>query len=169
MMRRRYTAERYRDRILTLQSAIPELAVGIDVIVGFPGETQEHFEETMAFLQRLPWTYLHVFSYSERPNTPAAGYADAVPMALRKARTARLRALSDERRTAHALAHRGQIRTVVTESYDAERKRWLGWTDNYIRVAVDLPFMVGRTAVRVRLDELRDDVVEGTCIAPYQP
>lgn len=169
MMRRRYTAERYRDRIERLQAAIPGLAVGIDVIVGFPGETQEHFEETMAFLQALPWTYLHVFTYSERPNTPATGYAGTVPMPVRKARTARLRALSDERRLAHAAMHLGQCRTVVTESFDVEQQRWLGWTENYVRVAVDLPFRAGRTAVVARLDTLaHDGVVLGTCIAPSQ-
>lgn len=163
-MRRRYTSERYRDRIMLLHDRIRGLAVGIDVIVGFPGETEELFEETLAFLQDLPWTYLHVFTYSERPDTPAATYDGAVPMNVRRARTARLRALSDQRRREHALRHLGETRAVVTESYDVEQQRWLGWTDNYIRVAVDLPFTTGRTMVHVRLDTIQDDVVNGSVV-----
>ena len=163
-MRRRYTSERYRDRIMLLHDRIRGLAVGIDVIVGFPGETEELFEETLAFLQDLPWTYLHVFTYSERPDTPAATYDGAVPMNVRRARTARLRALSDQRRREHALRHLGETRAVVTESYDVEQQRWLGWTDNYIRVAVDLPFTTGRTMVHVRLDTMQGDVVNGSVV-----
>lgn len=158
-MRRRYTSERYRDRIMLLHDRIPGLAVGIDVIVGFPGETDELFEQTYAFLEELPWSYLHVFTYSERPDTPAASYEDSVPMNVRRARTARLRALSEQRRREHAQRHLGQIRTVVTETYDVERRRWLGWTDNYIRVAVDMPYTTGRTSLTVRLDRTQDDVV----------
>ncbi|MBU3741733.1 MAG: tRNA (N(6)-L-threonylcarbamoyladenosine(37)-C(2))-methylthiotransferase MtaB [Candidatus Kapabacteria bacterium] len=169
-MRRRYTTERYRDRIMRLHDRVPGLAIGIDVIVGFPGETQDHFEETVSFLASLPWTYLHVFTYSERPNTPAATYPDAVPMSVRRARTARLRAMSDERRLAHARRSAGDVREVVTESYDADRQRWIGWTDNYVRVAVDLPFATGRSAVRVRLGDVIDDttvgMVDGFVIAP---
>lgn len=161
-MRRRYTAERYRDVMQRLHATIPGLAVGIDVITGFPGETQAEFEETFSFLEGLSFTYLHVFTYSERPSTPAALFGDVVPMNVRRARTARLRALSDARRTAFYAQDIGSVRTVVTESYDVERKRWIGWTENYIRVAVDLPYGVGRCAVRVRLDHLVGDVVLAT-------
>lgn len=165
-MRRRYTSDRYRDRIMLLHDRIPGLAVGIDVIVGFPGETEELFEETLAFLQGLPWTYLHVFTYSERPDTPAATYDGTVPMNVRRARTARLRALSDQRRREHALRHLGETRAVVTEFYDTEHQRWLGWTDNYIRVAVDLPFTTGRAMVHVILESMQDDVVIGSVVQP---
>jgi threonylcarbamoyladenosine tRNA methylthiotransferase MtaB len=168
-MRRRYTSERYRDRLMLLHERIPGLAVGIDVIVGFPGETEELFEETYAFLQDLPWTYLHVFTYSERPDTPAATYDATVPMHVRRARTARLRALSDERRREHALRHLGDTRAVVTESYDVDQQRWLGWTDNYIRVAVDLPFTTGRAMVHVILESMQDDVVIGSVVQPIPP
>lgn len=165
-MRRRYTPDRYAGVLREASARIDGLAVGIDVIVGFPGETQAVFEETMDFLRELPWTYLHVFTYSERPNTPAATYAERVPMDVRRARTARLRALSAERRDAHHHAAVGQHHDVVTETFDVERSRWIGWTDNYVRVAVDLPFSAGRTRVRVVLTQVDADVVLGRPIAP---
>ena len=93
-MHRRYRPRHYADRILKARSLMPDCAVGADVMTGFPGETEVEFEESRAFIESLPFTYLHVFTYSERPGTPAAESAAQVPMEVRKRRTRVLRDLS---------------------------------------------------------------------------
>src|SRR5579884_1593374 len=92
-MHRKYRPRHYRDRIMRARSLMPEAAIGADVMVGFPGESDEEFEESRAFIESLPFTYLHVFTYSERPGTPAAEDARRVPMPVRKERNRILREL----------------------------------------------------------------------------
>ena len=158
-MRRRYNPEMYRRVIERIHERMPEAALGIDVIVGFPGETDEHFEESWRFLESLPFTYLHVFTYSERENTPAASYDGVVPMNVRKARTARLRAFSEQRRAEHHARHVGTTRTVIPESFDAESGTWSGWTENYVRVALQAPELIVQGPHQVELLKTRGDVV----------
>ena len=93
-MHRKYRPRHYADRILKARSLMPDVAVGADVMVGFPGETEEEFEQSRAFIESLPFTYLHVFTYSERPGTPAAEAAGQVPMPVRKERNRVLRELA---------------------------------------------------------------------------
>jgi threonylcarbamoyladenosine tRNA methylthiotransferase MtaB len=93
-MHRKYRPRHYAGRILKARALMPDCAVGADVMTGFPGETEEEFEESRAFIEALPFTYLHVFTYSERPGTPAAESAAQVPMEIRKQRTHILRDLS---------------------------------------------------------------------------
>ncbi|MEY3689847.1 MAG: hypothetical protein RIT37_1409, partial [Bacteroidota bacterium] len=102
-------------------------------IVGFPGETDEEFEETYTFIESLPFSYLHVFTYSERENTPAAEYKDAVPMRIRKIRNARLRDLSERKRSMFYASQRDTEHIIIPESYDAITGLWKGWTENYVR------------------------------------
>ncbi len=92
-MHRKYRPRHYEDRVLKARKLMPEAAIGADVMVGFPGETEAEFEETRAFIERLPFTYLHVFTYSERPGTPAAALPQ-VPVRVRKERNRVLRELA---------------------------------------------------------------------------
>jgi threonylcarbamoyladenosine tRNA methylthiotransferase MtaB len=133
-MKRRYRRELYQEKVAQIRQLMPHACIGVDVIVGFPGETDELFEETFQFLQLLDISYLHVFTYSERENTPAFTMQDVVPISLRKQRNARLRALSEDKMNAFADAHRTQQREVLFEQ-TKYGERMEGYTDNYIRVS----------------------------------
>ena len=132
-MKRRYKASTYRDTLLKYKQLLPHACVGADVIVGFPGETDAEFEETFSFIESLPFSYLHVFTYSERDNTPAAEYEDSVPMRIRKLRNARLRTLSEQKRMEFYASEIGKEHIVIPESFDTEMGLWKGWTENYVR------------------------------------
>jgi threonylcarbamoyladenosine tRNA methylthiotransferase MtaB len=132
-MKRRYKASAYRETFLKYKELLPHACIGADVIVGFPGESDQEFEETVQFIESLPFSYLHVFTYSERDNTPAAEYADSVPMRVRKLRNARLRNLSDQKRMEFYVNECGKEHIVIPESYDPETGLWKGWTENYVR------------------------------------
>ena len=133
-MKRRYRRELYQEKVAQIKQLMPHACIGVDVIVGFPGETDELFEETFQFLQSLDISYLHVFTYSERENTPAFTMQDVVPISLRKQRNARLRALSEDKMNAFADAHRTQQREVLFEQ-TKYGERMEGYTDNYIGVS----------------------------------
>ena len=133
-MKRRYRRELYQEKVAQIKQLMPHACIGVDVIVGFPGETDELFEETFQFLQSLDISYLHVFTYSERENTPAFTMQDVVPISLRKQRNARLRALSEDKMNAFADAHRTQQREILFEQ-TKYGERMEGYTDNYIRVS----------------------------------
>lgn len=137
-MRRRYRTDDYRRLVGDIRSELPDCGIGIDVIVGFPGETEEHFEETMTFLQLVEPAYLHVFTYSERDDTPAARFTGRVSVERRRERTTRLRMLSDLFRGGFAERNRCSVRPVLVEGEQAEGFR-LGYTDNFIRVRIDDP------------------------------
>lgn len=157
-MRRRYTRELYAERVSWIREMMPHAGIGVDVIVGFPGETNDDFRETVDFIDSLDVTYLHVFTYSERPNTPAAGYNGAVPMGLRRERNAILRMLSDKKRREFHQRHIGTIRLVLTESDD--QPGWLGgYTDNYIPVRLPGPEEGTNQLVPVHLRTISDDLI----------
>lgn len=134
-MRRRYTTGQYAELIQAIKTRMPECGIGVDVIVGFPGETEEHFETTYRFLEELPVSYLHVFTYSERPNTPAASFAGGVEPRVRFARSERLRILGQKKRHAFCSASVGTMRPVLMES-DVENGVRFGFTTNYVRVGL---------------------------------
>lgn len=113
-MRRRYRARHYAQRLETALRLMPEAGFGADVMVGFPGETAAEFEESRRFIEAMPFTYLHVFTYSERPGTPAAGYEGAVPPAVRKERNAVLRELAARKGLAFRERFAGRRLSVVT-------------------------------------------------------
>jgi threonylcarbamoyladenosine tRNA methylthiotransferase MtaB len=134
LMKRRYQRELYQERVEAILARHPDACIGVDVIVGFPGETEDHFLDTYQFLQNLPIGYLHVFTYSERPGTEAIDLPGVVPPVERKARNHRLRLLSAQKQKAFALAHEGSVRRVLWE--DADRQGCMqGYTENYIRVS----------------------------------
>jgi threonylcarbamoyladenosine tRNA methylthiotransferase MtaB len=113
-MHRKYRPRHYADRVLKARGLMPDAAIGADVMVGFPGETEADFEESRSFIESLPFTYLHVFTYSERPGTPAAQHADAVPIAVRKARNRILRELADAKNREFRRRMVGRTLSAVT-------------------------------------------------------
>lgn len=133
-MKRRYKISKYYENLTLCKELMPHACIGADVIVGFPGETDQEFEETFSFIEQLPFSYLHVFTYSERDNTPAAEYSDPVPMRIRKLRNARLRALSDAKRQSFYTSQIGSRHYVIPESFDLSTGLWKGWTEHYVRV-----------------------------------
>jgi threonylcarbamoyladenosine tRNA methylthiotransferase MtaB len=134
LMRRRYQRELYISRVEKIKSVMPHACIGVDVIVGFPGETHEDFLETYNFLNELPISYLHVFTYSERENTVAAQMPDAVAKKDRNERSKMLHILSDKKRRYFYEQHLGSTQTVLFEN-DIEEGLMHGFTGNYIRVA----------------------------------
>lgn len=168
LMRRRYKADYYRELILTIKEQIPDCCIGVDVIVGFPGETEEHFSETFGMLEALPVSYLHVFTYSERENTPAAVYDGKVPVHIRKARTNRLRALSEQKRHEFYRSQLGKEWRVIPETYHPERGTWSGWSDNYVRVEFVGAMTLLQQPLQVRLISFNNDIMTGEVISAVE-
>ena len=155
-MRRRYKTDLYRSRISRILELMPHCAIGVDVIVGFPGETEEEFLKTYHFLNELDVAYLHVFPYSERPNTTAKKMQGRVPQSVRQERVSMLRTLSEKKRQAFYRRHLGTTRTVL---FEAEEKSGFmcGFTDNYIKVkAAYDPLLVNELA-DIALENMNDD------------
>jgi len=132
-MNRRYNTALFSERINKIITSIPNCAIGIDVICGFPGETDELFEETYNYLKKMDFSYLHVFTYSERKNTPANSMQGAVKHHIRKERTKILRELSDRKKELFYNKFIGNSYLVVQE-YSEKKTHSFGWTPNYIRV-----------------------------------
>jgi len=135
-MKRRYLTKLYNDRVNKIREVMPDAAIGVDVIVGFPGETEERFMETYNFLNELPITYLHVFTYSERENTEAATMDGVVPVAERKKRNKMLRILSEKKKMAFYQTQLGKTLPVLWEHENKDGKMF-GFTENYVRVQKD--------------------------------
>jgi threonylcarbamoyladenosine tRNA methylthiotransferase MtaB len=133
MMRRRYKRELYAERVSLIKTFMPHCSIGVDVIVGFPGETDEDFGETFQFLHSLDVSYLHVFTYSERDNTHALNIEPVVPVNVRNERNKKLRNLSYMKSQYFSSLHAGQTRKVLFESAK-ESGMMEGYTDNYIKV-----------------------------------
>ncbi|MEO6254755.1 MAG: tRNA (N(6)-L-threonylcarbamoyladenosine(37)-C(2))-methylthiotransferase MtaB [Ferruginibacter sp.] len=133
LMRRRYKRELYTERVGLIKTMIPHCCVGVDVIVGFPGETDEDFMETFDFLHQLDISYLHVFTYSERDNTLAAGMKPVVPINIRHNRNKILRNLSYQKMQYFSNAHIGETRKVLFET-KSKNGMMEGYTDNYIKI-----------------------------------
>ena len=133
LMKRRYLREVYTDRVNKIREVMPHACIGVDVIVGFPGETDEHFLETYHFLSKMDISYLHVFTYSERDNTEAASMGNVVPANVRAKRSKMLRGLSVKKRRAFYESQIGTNRTVLFESENKEGYIH-GFTENYVKV-----------------------------------
>ena len=155
-MRRRYQKELYVDRVARIKSTMPDACIGVDVIVGFPGETDEHFLETYNFLNELDISYLHVFTYSERDNTPAAEMQSVVPMKVRKKRSKMLRGLSAKKRRAF---YESQIGKEFTVLFEGENKEGYihGFTENYVKIKAPWDPELVNTLHKVRLEKIDED------------
>ena len=132
-MRRRYRTELYQDRVAHIRRVMPDASIGVDVIVGFPGESEGHFNTTVDFIKSLDVSYLHVFTYSERPNTTALRIDDVVPMEERKRRNKVLRALSLKLQRMHYERQLHRTHDVLFEAAEEDGMRF-GYTSNYVRV-----------------------------------
>jgi threonylcarbamoyladenosine tRNA methylthiotransferase MtaB len=128
-MHRKYRPRHYADRVLKARRLMPDTAIGADVMVGFPGETDADFEESRRFIESLPFTYLHVFTYSERPGTPAAADPDSVPMPIRKERNRLLRELAAAKNREFRQSMVGRTLSAVTL-----HESGVALTGNYLKV-----------------------------------
>ena len=156
LMKRRYMRELYVDRVKKINEVMPHACIGVDVIVGFPGETDEHFLETYNFLNTLDISYLHVFTYSERDNTEASNFQDIVPKKIRSKRSKMLRGLSAKKRRAFYEKQIGTSRSVLFES---ENKAGYihGFTENYVKVKAPWNPELVNTIHQVNLTTIDDD------------
>jgi threonylcarbamoyladenosine tRNA methylthiotransferase MtaB len=152
MMRRRYNREFYRELIFNIKEQIPDACIGVDVITGFPGETHERFGNTLKFLEELPASYLHVFSYSERKNTFAVTLPGRVDIAARKKRSGVLRELSNKKRIKFYNENAGRIANVLFESAKEDDYIY-GFTENYIKVRINSKSSLENNIVPVKLYE----------------
>ena len=155
-MRRRYLRELYVDRVEQIKKVMPHACIGVDVIVGFPGETDEHFLETYNFLNELDISYLHVFTYSERENTVAATMDGVVPKKVRSKRSKMLRGLSVKKRRAFYESQIGTKRTVLFESENKEGYIH-GFTENYVKVKTPWNPELVNTLHQVQLTKIDTD------------
>ncbi len=158
-MRRRYKQDLYVDRVVRINQTIPDACIGVDVIVGFPGETDEDFMESFNFLNELDISYLHVFTYSERPNTDAVEMGEVVPKETRAERSKMLRLLSDKKRRFFHDQFIGKNRPVLFETM--KNGKIQGHTDNYIQVQVDGDLELINTILSVKLVDNHGIIVDG--------
>lgn len=157
LMKRRYRRELYAERVAKIKSLMPDCCIGVDVIVGFPGETDEEFMETYNFLNELPISYLHVFTYSERDNTEAILLEGVVSMQLRQKRNKMLRILSEKKRRAFYVSQQGKSYPVLFEA-DQKKGMMHGFTPNYVKIKTSYtPDLINTT----QLVELIDIDLDG--------
>lgn len=155
LMRRKYLRQLYKERVEKIKSVMPHACIGVDVIVGFPGETQEQFLETYNFINELDVSYLHVFTYSERANTRALNISPVVPIPERKERNKMLRILSEKKKRKFYSEHVKTKREVLFEAENDNGIRY-GFTDNYIKVGIPYEENMWNTIQSISLTELSD-------------
>lgn len=166
-MQRRYLSKLYAERIERVKSLIPDVGIGVDVIVGFPGESEDDFYTTKEFLSNLPISYLHVFTYSERPGTPAAGMDNQVPKNERKRRTNILRLLGARKKYQFYLEMLGTQQKVLFEHREKD-KSIKGFTSNYIRVKTSSQIELTNKFADFILTEIEQEFVTGQIQKVYE-
>lgn len=156
LMKRRYLRETYTNRVKTIKKLLPNACIGVDVIVGFPGETDELFLETYNYLNELDISYLHVFTYSERPNTEAVKMDGVVPQKVRTKRSKMLRGLSVKKRRAF---YESQLNNEATVLFESENKEGFihGFTENYVKVKTPWNPDLVNTLHKIKLTQIDDD------------
>jgi threonylcarbamoyladenosine tRNA methylthiotransferase MtaB len=156
LMRRRYLREVYTERVNKIREVMPHACIGVDVIVGFPGESDEHFLETYNYLNEMDISYLHVFTYSERDNTAAATMEGVVPINVRNKRSKMLRGLSVKKRRAFYESQLGTTRTVLFEG-DNREGYITGFTENYVKIKMPWNPELVNTLKEVKLLSIEED------------
>lgn len=160
LMRRKYERELYAERVSQIKSIRPDACIGVDVIVGFPGETDEDFMETINFLKDLDISYLHVFTYSERANTGAPKLGEKVPMEVRRERSKQLHLLSNRKKRQFYTENLNSNRTVLFEQEEDEGVMY-GFTENYVKIKYPFDSKMTNTFQSVRLTEIdRDGIMK---------
>ena len=163
-MRRKYDRELYKNRVETIKSKNSKTCIGVDVIVGFPGETDNDFLDTVNFIKDLDVSYLHVFTYSERANTTAIKLGDPVPMHIRKKRSKQLHILSDKKKRAFYESNLGNTAIVLFEN-EENNGVMHGFTQNYVKVKTPYNPDLANTFCKIKMEEIdRDGVMKCTLI-----
>ena len=155
-MRRKYDTTLYSKRIQLIKQLMPQACIGVDVIVGFPGETDDEFNSTVSFLKSLPISYLHVFTYSERSNTTAPRMSQIVPMEVRRKRSKQLRILSLKLKLKFYNDNLGYIGNVLFENHEGDYL--IGFTENYIKVKVPFEGGLINTIQRVKIENVSSEI-----------
>lgn len=163
-MGRRYRVGDFERLLQKIKTKIPECGIGADVIVGFPGETDEKFRETYDVISASPVSYLHVFTYSDRPSAPASKFPGKVHPQIVKARVSALRKLSLEKTNEFYKSQIGKEASAIPEKYYPESRTWRGWTGNYIRVEFEGPKNLQPRPTDVRLDSFDKKFVKSTLL-----
>jgi threonylcarbamoyladenosine tRNA methylthiotransferase MtaB len=163
-MNRRYSIKQFTEKVIYCKEMVPEAAIGVDVVIGFPGETEEDFRQTYDLLNNLPVSYFHVFPYSKRPGTPAAKMKGQVPAKIKDERVAVLRKLDHKKRSAFYKSRIGKVHQVLVESEKAAEGLAKGFTDNYIPVHFEAKPGHKNRVLPVRLERLEDRYVIGTIV-----
>ncbi|PBQ34125.1 tRNA (N(6)-L-threonylcarbamoyladenosine(37)-C(2))-methylthiotransferase MtaB [Sphingobacteriaceae bacterium] len=156
MMKRRYVKELYAERVEKIKTLMPDCCIGVDVIVGFPGETDEHFMETYNFLNTLDISYLHIFTYSERDNTEAIHLPGVIPIPERKRRNKMLRILSAKKLRSFYEKQKGKELTVIFE-YENKEGFMYGFTQNYVKVKMPYDLSLCNTPLPVTVKDFDED------------
>ena len=155
-MRRRYDTALYAKRIKLIKELMPQACIGVDVIVGFPGESEEEFNKTVDFLKSLPISYLHVFTYSERANTTAPRMEQIIPMEIRRKRSKQLRILSLKLKLKFYNDNVGYIGNVLFETHEGDFL--IGFTENYIKVKVPFKKGILNTIQKVKIEKISSEI-----------
>ncbi|HAP35989.1 MAG TPA: tRNA (N(6)-L-threonylcarbamoyladenosine(37)-C(2))-methylthiotransferase MtaB [Bacteroidetes bacterium] len=163
-MRRRYTSEYYHELIHSIRDKSSNAGIGVDVIVGFPGENEELFRKNFDFVHELPISYLHVFTYSERPNTPSINFDGRIEPRVRYSHSDQLRVLGQMKRTAFYRSQKDLIRPLLIEG-SIEDNMLSGYTDNYVRVRVPYHPTLENSIAMVRIGDVQDDVCNGEIVS----
>jgi threonylcarbamoyladenosine tRNA methylthiotransferase MtaB len=158
-MRRRYKSSTFESLINKIKDAMPDCCIGVDLIAGFPGETEADFETTYKLIESLPVSYLHAFTYSERQGTPAAEIKPKVAHQIKKERTIALRDLSHSKLVQFYNSQLGQIKSVIPETYNEKSGLWCGWSENYIRCAFKAIGGIKKQPVNLLLKDIESDKV----------
>jgi len=155
-MRRRYKRELYADRVRKMKDLMPHCCIGVDVIVGFPGESDQDFQETYQFIANMDISYLHVFTYSERPNTPANEMSEVVPVHIRRQRNEMLRILSEKKKR-HFYSNYVETERIVLIEAHKDKGLVSGFTDNYLKIEMPgAPSLINKTT-KVKLKALNQN------------
>ena len=161
-MHRPYNTEQYRQEMARIRAAVPGIALSTDLMVGFPGETDEQFENSLRFCDEIGFSSMHLFKYSPREGTPAAGYPNQVRNEVKDARSKRMQEMAERNMLRYMEQHLGQVVEVLIEEQRSDGI-WLGHTDNYLHVAVEGPCKKN-TMVQVHLDKIDGKLIKGKFI-----
>src|SRR5699024_2258942 len=164
-MRRKYSAEYYAEKVVKIKKALPGLAITSDIIVGFPGETEDEFLETYKFVQDIGYAELHVFPYSQRTGTPAARMDKQISKEVKEARVNKMIELSNTQALDYAKKHENQVIEVIPEEKSSEKAGMLiGYSDNYLKVQFEGPEELIGSIVRVKLTKAGYPINEGVFV-----